>query len=90
MGCGWATLLAEHDLLIHTNYHEIDDLVSSYFVLISSPDGQQIAFASAEGGHPNIYVIRAEGGRPRRLTAENFQRYLAQLVARWTVDLLRI
>jgi Tol biopolymer transport system component len=70
VGCGWATLLAEHDLLIHTNYHEIDDLVSSYFVLISSPDGQQIAFASAEGDHPNIYVIRAEGGRPRRLTAE--------------------
>ena len=34
-----------------------------------SPDGRQIAFDSeAEEGHGEVYVVNAEGGKPRRLT----------------------
>ncbi len=36
-----------------------------------SPDGRQIAFDSRTEGQSDIYLISPEGGRPRRLTAEN-------------------
>jgi Tol biopolymer transport system component/DNA-binding winged helix-turn-helix (wHTH) protein len=34
-----------------------------------SPDGQRIVFDSAESGDLNLYVVEADGGIPRRLTA---------------------
>lgn len=37
-----------------------------------SPDGRQIAFDSRPEGQSDIYLISPEGGRPRRVTAENF------------------
>ncbi|HZZ64824.1 MAG TPA: hypothetical protein VFE17_04950, partial [Candidatus Baltobacteraceae bacterium] len=33
-----------------------------------SPDGKQIAFIANDEGHPELYVIPAEGGSPRRLS----------------------
>ncbi len=34
-----------------------------------SPDGSQIVFSMAAGGNTDIYVVNANGGTPRRLTA---------------------
>jgi Tol biopolymer transport system component/DNA-binding winged helix-turn-helix (wHTH) protein len=34
-----------------------------------SPDGLQIAFDALEGAHPDIFVVPADGGTPRRITA---------------------
>lgn len=33
-----------------------------------SPDGRWIAFISTEEGHPEVYLMPAQGGRPKRLT----------------------
>ena len=35
-----------------------------------SPDGKQIVYASVESGNKDLYVIDADGGKPRRLTQE--------------------
>ena len=36
-----------------------------------SPDGKQIAFASAREGSLDVYLINKEGGAPRRLTTHS-------------------
>ncbi len=33
-----------------------------------SPDGKWIAFTSKDEGHPEVYVMEADGGNPKRLT----------------------
>src|SRR5207253_3104380 len=33
-----------------------------------SPDGKLIAFTSKEEGNPEVFVMDAEGGQPRRIT----------------------
>ncbi|MEO6912759.1 MAG: hypothetical protein ABI182_01895 [Candidatus Baltobacteraceae bacterium] len=33
-----------------------------------SPDGNSIAFISTDEGHPEVYLMPAQGGRPKRLT----------------------
>ncbi len=45
-----------------------------------SPDGRRIAFTADEDGHPEVYVMDAEGGAPRRLTWLGSQ----SLVVGWT------
>ena len=35
---------------------------------VLSPDGASVAFTSRDEGHPEAYVMSAEGGPPRRLT----------------------
>jgi Tol biopolymer transport system component/predicted Ser/Thr protein kinase len=48
-----------------------------------SPDGRQIAFDSdAAEGHPNIYLMNGEGGRPHRLTTETSN----NVVPSWSRD----
>ena len=36
-----------------------------------SPDGQQVAFASAREGSLDVYVVGKDGGTPRRLTTDS-------------------
>jgi dipeptidyl aminopeptidase/acylaminoacyl peptidase len=36
-----------------------------------SPDGQYIVFDSRHGGNADIYIIKATGGQPRRLTKDS-------------------
>jgi TolB protein len=47
-----------------------------------SPDGEFIAFSAWEKGQPDIYVVSAEGGEPRRLTEDNSQDQFPS----WSVD----
>jgi eukaryotic-like serine/threonine-protein kinase len=47
-----------------------------------SPDGRWLAFDSNEAGNPNIYVISAEGGSPRRLTTGPSGNYMPS----WSPD----
>jgi Tol biopolymer transport system component len=37
-----------------------------------SPNGEQIAFDSLAPGHRDIYVVGAQGGKPRRLNSDDF------------------
>jgi tricorn protease len=46
-----------------------------------SPDGRWIAFTGREEGHPEVYVVPAEGGTPRRVT---FLGGEACIVSGWT------
>jgi Tol biopolymer transport system component len=47
-----------------------------------SPDGRWIAFDSTAAGSPDVYVIGAAGGTPRRLTMEP----LADIEPSWSHD----
>ena len=47
-----------------------------------SPDGQQIAFDSNPRGNSDIYVVKADGGRPCRLTTGNY----AEVAPSWSRD----
>jgi Tol biopolymer transport system component len=47
-----------------------------------SPDGQQIAFDSRPAGNADIYVMSAEGGKPRPVTLEPSHEVLAS----WSRD----
>jgi tricorn protease len=42
----------------------LSDVITPHF----STDGQWIAFVAKDEGHPEVYVMPAEGGEPRRLT----------------------
>lgn len=48
-----------------------------------SPDGKWIAFVARDEGHPEVYVIPAEGGEPKRLT---YQGATVVRVVGWTPD----
>lgn len=47
-----------------------------------SPDGKWVAFTGDYGGNPDVYVVSAEGGVPRRLTYHPS----ADIVEGWTPD----
>ncbi len=47
-----------------------------------SPDGKFIVFDSRPGGNPDIYVVSADGGLPRRLTTDATQ----EIVPSWSQD----
>src|SRR6202035_1265249 len=47
-----------------------------------SPDGKWIAFTGEYDGNPDVYVISAEGGEPRRLTFHPSN----DIVLGWTPD----
>ncbi len=47
-----------------------------------SPDGQRIAFDSLAAGNPNIYIIDANGGTPRRLTTGSSANFMPS----WSPD----
>ncbi len=47
-----------------------------------SPDGQFIAFDSRPNGNPDIYVVSANGGPPRRVTSSNSE----DVVPSWSGD----
>ena len=51
-----------------------------------SPDGRWLAFDSIAAANPDIYVIEAEGGPPRRLTSGPF----GNLMPSWSPDGKRI
>ena len=55
-----------------------------------SPDGQTVVFDRYENGHSMIYTVSAEGGKPRRITDDAFQRYSSQLFPRRQMDLLQL
>lgn len=40
----------------------------SVFYPVFSPDGSTLAFTSRDEGQPDVYVMDAEGGQPRRIT----------------------
>ncbi len=51
-----------------------------------SPNGRWLAFDSIAAGNPNIYLISAEGGSPRRLTSGPSGNYMPS----WSADGTRI
>jgi tricorn protease len=57
----------------------LSDVITPHF----STDGQWIAFVAKDEGHPEVYVMPAEGGEPRRLTYQAASRVR---VVGWTPD----
>jgi tricorn protease len=57
----------------------LSDVITPHF----SPDGQWIAFVARDEGHPEVYVMSADGGEPRRLT---YQAATRVRVVGWTPD----
>jgi tricorn protease len=57
----------------------LSDVITPHF----STDGQWIAFVAKDEGHPEVYVMPAEGGEPRRLT---YQAAARVRVVGWTPD----
>jgi tricorn protease len=57
----------------------LSDVITPHF----SPDGQWIAFVARDEGHPEVYVMPADGGEPRRLT---YQAAARVRVVGWTPD----
>jgi tricorn protease len=53
---------------------------------IFSPDGSQIAFTGVYDGNPDVYVVPAAGGEPRRLTYHPGQ----DTAVGWTADCTKI
>ncbi|MDE0232327.1 MAG: S-layer homology domain-containing protein [bacterium] len=51
-----------------TGQRQLTDTDRDNFSSSWSPDGTHIAFASERDGHPEIYIMRADGSEPRRLT----------------------
>ena len=47
-----------------------------------SPDGSWIAFDSRPGGNANIFVVRPDGGKPRRITTNSAE----NVVPSWSRD----
>jgi len=60
------------------DFHVGDELLSEN----SSPDGKWIAFTGEYDGNPDVYVISAEGGEPKRLTFHPGN----DIVLGWTPD----
>jgi dipeptidyl aminopeptidase/acylaminoacyl peptidase len=93
-----AFVLASHDKSPHDSHQPPDTSIAHLtglaprlrlwrtFVARWSPDGRWIAFDSRAAGNPNIYVISAQGGVPRRLTSEPFGHFMPS----WSPDGKRI
>lgn len=52
-----------------------------------SPDGKWIAFVSQDEGHPEVFIIPADGGSPKRLTYLGSQ---VCYISGWTADSKKI
>ena len=55
-----------------------------------SPDGHWIAYTLRRGGMRDVFVIPAEGGRPRQLTYEASSLVDGAMVVAWTTDSQRV
>ena len=59
----------------NSNGKGLKQLTSGYHIDVSptwSPDGSQIAFVSDRSGNPQIYVMGANGGSPRKITSGGY------------------